>query len=32
MSSPDHERFLRRAIELAELASVEYATGGPLGR
>ena len=31
MSSPDHERFLRRAIELAELASVEYATGGPFG-
>ena len=31
MSSPDHERFLRRAIELAELAGVEYTTGGPFG-
>ena len=31
MPNPDHERFLRRAIELAELASVEYATGGPFG-
>jgi tRNA(Arg) A34 adenosine deaminase TadA len=31
MTSTDHERFLRRAIELAELAGVEYATGGPFG-
>jgi tRNA(Arg) A34 adenosine deaminase TadA len=31
MSNADHERFLRRAIELAELAGVEYATGGPFG-
>jgi tRNA(Arg) A34 adenosine deaminase TadA len=31
MSSADHERFLRRAFELAELAGVEYATGGPFG-
>ena len=31
MPNPDHERFLRRAIELAELAGVEYATGGPFG-
>jgi tRNA(Arg) A34 adenosine deaminase TadA len=31
MSNADHERFLRRAIELAGLAGVEYATGGPFG-
>lgn len=31
MSNPDHERFLRRAIELAGLAGVDYATGGPFG-
>jgi tRNA(Arg) A34 adenosine deaminase TadA len=31
MSKPNHEQFLRRAIELAELAGVEYATGGPFG-
>jgi tRNA(Arg) A34 adenosine deaminase TadA len=27
----DHERFLRRAIELAARAGLEYATGGPYG-
>jgi guanine deaminase len=31
MSTPDHERFLRRAIELAALAGLEYGTGGPFG-
>jgi tRNA(Arg) A34 adenosine deaminase TadA len=31
MSSVDHERFLRRALELAERAGVEYVTGGPFG-
>jgi tRNA(Arg) A34 adenosine deaminase TadA len=31
MSDPDHERFMRRAIELAALAGLEYATGGPFG-
>jgi tRNA(Arg) A34 adenosine deaminase TadA len=31
MSNPDHERFMRRAIELAALAGLEYATGGPFG-
>jgi tRNA(Arg) A34 adenosine deaminase TadA len=31
MLRADHERFLRRAFELAELAGVEYATGGPFG-
>jgi guanine deaminase len=31
MSNPDHERFMRRAIELAALAGLEYGTGGPFG-
>ena len=31
MSNPDHERFMRRAIELSALAALEYGTGGPFG-
>jgi tRNA(Arg) A34 adenosine deaminase TadA len=31
MLNPDHERFMRRAIELSALAGLEYATGGPFG-
>jgi tRNA(Arg) A34 adenosine deaminase TadA len=31
MSNPDHERFMRRAIELAALGGLEYETGGPFG-
>jgi guanine deaminase len=31
MSKPDHERFMRRAIELSALAALEYGTGGPFG-
>src|SRR4249919_841181 len=31
MSNPDHERFMRRAIELAARAGLEYGTGAPYG-
>jgi guanine deaminase len=31
MPPKDHERFMRRAIELSALAGVEYGTGGPFG-
>jgi guanine deaminase len=31
MSNTDHEKFLRRAIELSALASLEYSTGGVFG-
>jgi tRNA(Arg) A34 adenosine deaminase TadA len=31
MSDIDHEKFMRRAIELSALAGVEYGTGGPFG-
>lgn len=31
MTPPDHERFMRRAIELSALAALEYGTGGPFG-
>lgn len=31
MSNVDHNRFLRRAIELSALAALEYGTGGPFG-
>jgi guanine deaminase len=31
MSDNDHEKFMRRAIELSALAGLEYATGGPFG-
>lgn len=31
MSNDDHERFMRRAIELSALAALEYNTGGPFG-
>ncbi len=31
MSNPEHERFMRRAIELSALAALEYSTGGPFG-
>ncbi len=31
MSNFDHEKFLRRAIELSALAGLEYGTGGPFG-
>src|SRR3984957_269534 len=31
MSNADHERFMRRAIELSALAALEYETGGPFG-
>jgi tRNA(Arg) A34 adenosine deaminase TadA len=31
MPNPDHERFMRRAIELAARAGLEYCTGAPYG-
>ena len=33
MSTPnaDHEKFLRRAIEMSERAALEYSTGGAFG-
>src|SRR5437016_5597639 len=31
MSNADHEKFMRRAIELSALAALEYDTGGPFG-
>jgi guanine deaminase len=31
MSNPEHEKFLRRAIELSQRASLEYCTGGAFG-
>jgi guanine deaminase len=31
MSNADHEKFMRRAIELSSLAGLEYGTGGPFG-
>jgi tRNA(Arg) A34 adenosine deaminase TadA len=31
MADPDHERFMRRAIELAARAGLEYGTGAPYG-
>ena len=31
MANPDHERFMRRAIELAARAGLEYGTGAPYG-
>jgi tRNA(Arg) A34 adenosine deaminase TadA len=31
MPNPDHERFLRRAIELAARADLEFGTGAPYG-
>ena len=31
MSNVDHEKFMRRAIELSALAGLEYGTGGPFG-
>lgn len=31
MPNADHERFMRRAIELSALAALEYGTGGPFG-
>ncbi len=31
MSNHDHERFMRRAIELAARAGLKYGTGGPFG-
>jgi guanine deaminase len=31
MSNTDHEKFLRRAIELSARASLEYSTGGVFG-
>jgi guanine deaminase len=31
MPDIDHEKFMRRAIELSALAGLEYATGGPFG-
>jgi tRNA(Arg) A34 adenosine deaminase TadA len=31
LSNADHERFLRRAIELSARASLEYSTGGVFG-
>ena len=30
-NNADHERFLRRSIELAERAALEYSTGGAFG-
>jgi tRNA(Arg) A34 adenosine deaminase TadA len=27
----DHEKFLRRAIEMSERAALEYSTGGAFG-
>jgi guanine deaminase len=31
MPTVDHEKFMRRAIELSALAALEYDTGGPFG-
>jgi guanine deaminase len=31
MPAIDHEKFMRRAIELSALAGLDYATGGPFG-
>src|SRR6516225_10303182 len=31
MANPDHERFMRRALELAARAGLEYGTGAPYG-
>lgn len=31
MANVDHEKFMRRAIELSERASLEYCTGGVFG-
>jgi tRNA(Arg) A34 adenosine deaminase TadA len=31
MPDIDHEKFMRRAIELSALAALEFATGGPFG-
>jgi hypothetical protein len=31
MSDVDHEKFMRRAIELAACAALDYPTGGPSG-
>jgi len=31
MSNVDHEKFMRRAIELSALAGLDYGTGGPFG-
>jgi guanine deaminase len=31
MAEPDHATFIRRAIELSRLASLEYSTGGVFG-
>lgn len=31
MATADHEKFMRRAIELSALAALEYGTGGPFG-
>lgn len=31
MPNVDHEKFMRRAIELSALAALEYATGAPFG-
>src|SRR5262245_35692447 len=31
MSNVDHERFMRRAVELSALAALEYANGPPFG-
>lgn len=31
ITHPDHETFIRRAIELSKKASLEYATGGAFG-
>lgn len=31
MADNDHEKFMRRAIELSALGGLEYATGGPFG-
>jgi tRNA(Arg) A34 adenosine deaminase TadA len=28
---PDHERFMRRALELSAHAALEYSTGGAFG-
>jgi tRNA(Arg) A34 adenosine deaminase TadA len=31
MPNAEHEKFMRRAIELSALAGLEYGTGGPFG-
>jgi guanine deaminase len=31
LTNTDHERFMRRAIELSARAALEYSTGGPFG-